>query len=879
MKSRTRRKIFWSAVAFVLAVVLAIVIVPPFINLDHLAPKIESAVLRQTGIEIKIAGPVRLSLLGRATISARDVTSSSYKGSIGSISFYIPYRSLLDINSAVPTSTIILNYADFEITSLTPPSGVRGSVILYDSSITFLGKRYDHINGVFKNGMFNGTLRTSDHKYTIQSDGDTFMVTNPNVNLNLTGQLFMDERHNLTAVGSISLDTNDANKWFSFDIPKIKGRVKFQSDFEWSGDRFRFYNISGEALSGDFSGSIEFGNGNKKINIIASGIEYDFTPLLQSAEFIENSEINFSGNGKFKLRVPSLAPGFPASDPRLPVLEFSRIQMSASARGGKIDIKSFKAIGKNAGIAANGEIENGTARNLDLTLYRTKEGETVRCILSGVDGDWSCARFDFASSKFSASGKAKITKDSFDLEFDSTNYDIKNIDSLLAQASDMVSRKNGNIRFRLAGGTHGIATKSGRDIKIEYFGHKGATLHDINGKNEILKILPDSLLRARGTVVAANIENGILTNASFTREAGTNQWAFEFDRAGKFRIAADAIFLLGAFYPNIDTGFLRKDMDTEISGQYKSGLITNLRLILIGSNATKLVGKFDGRAFDLHSDMLDLDELANDDYINNYESKQFVTTEPLTIPFALGANVSLSADKIKFGGEIYENFNYSLKPGIQKMSVTDAARGSLLFSIERKAAKYLIVAQFNKFEILGLVLPRKSPLNVADTTLTAQAELETFGITAHDFWANMAGDLDMTFTGGFLVGFDFDRFYAGAKTITKFNAEYAISDTLNGGDSVLKSLHLTGFYDGGNFITTSNLTALARHTEISGTMQLVNGKMSADLNVLLRGTAPVTRPISIKLLANGERDYSLFDIMQTLDPDYMREFIRIHDRF
>jgi hypothetical protein len=72
---------------------------------------------------------------------------------------------------------------------------------------------------------------------------------------------------------------------------------------------------------------------------------------------------------------------------------------------------------------------------------------------------------------------------------------------------------------------------------------------------------------------------------------------------------------------------------------------------------------------------------------------------------------------------------------------------------------------------------------------------------------------------------------------------------------------------------------MAKHTEITGNLQLEDGKMSAHLDIFLRGASVQQKPISLKVLPTGERKYSLTEIMQTIDIAYMEEFIRTHNQF
>jgi hypothetical protein len=106
-----------------------------------------------------------------------------------------------------------------------------------------------------------------------------------------------------------------------------------------------------------------------------------------------------------------------------------------------------------------------------------------------------------------------------------------------------------------------------------------------------------------------------------------------------------------------------------------------------------------------------------------------------------------------------------------------------------------------------------------------------------------------------------------------------LGDALAGGTSRLQSLHIIGHYADGVFRTTEPLTARTRHTEYSGHLQSRGGRARAQLQILLRGTAPVPEPIRIEVRGNGARDFSVAEIMRTFDPDFMREFTRIQDRF
>ena len=62
LKPRYKRRIFWSIIIIVGLFVMALVIVPPMINLNNLKPKIQQTIAEQTGVTAAINGDVHFSL-------------------------------------------------------------------------------------------------------------------------------------------------------------------------------------------------------------------------------------------------------------------------------------------------------------------------------------------------------------------------------------------------------------------------------------------------------------------------------------------------------------------------------------------------------------------------------------------------------------------------------------------------------------------------------------------------------------------------------------------------------------------------------------------------------------------------------------------------
>ena len=290
-------------------------------------------------------------------------------------------------------------------------------------------------------------------------------------------------------------------------------------------------------------------------------------------------------------------------------------------------------------------------------------------------------------------------------------------------------------------------------------------------------------------------------------------------------------------------------------------------------------GTLSGNNITLHTDILNLDSFINQKYLDNYEELSFLTTLPITIPFELPLNISLSADAMIYNGTVFRNFVYALKPDSQTFSISDHDRGNLLATLTRDKNKYDIFAQLNRFKIDGTLLSRHMPLNIRDTTITAEINMRTFGNIAHDMEYNLVGDMDLSFEGGYLIGIGIDEFFAAAPQLNTFNTEYALSYALDGGESRIKKMHVAGEYKNGDFKTTSPVMLQLRHTDATGTLEITDSAMYATLDMVLRGTSPDPQPINLDILPDNTRQYTLFDIMTNIDPTYMRTFVQTHNKF
>ena len=171
------------------------------------------------------------------------------------------------------------------------------------------------------------------------------------------------------------------------------------------------------------------------------------------------------------------------------------------------------------------------------------------------------------------------------------------------------------------------------------------------------------------------------------------------------------------------------------------------------------------------------------------------------------------------------------------------------------------------------------PLNIADSTITADIEMRTSGYIAHDLEYNLSGNMEMIFDNGYVIGIGIDDFYASAENITRMNAEYALSDALDGGRSRLKNAHIIGEYKDGNFITTEPIVLQMRHADAVGGLGIQNGLLTATFDITMRGTAPTPVTIQLDIAPDNSRGYALSEIMQNFDASFMRAFVKTHNKF
>ncbi len=822
LKPRYKRRIGWTLLGVLAAAFIAFVFVPPAITLNYMKPQLENAVKTQTGIDAKFDGDVNFSLLGRATIVARNIVVPF--GTVHSAMFSVPMFSVFHPNDAELTGPISLYNARFKISNL-DAIDFKNKITFYNSVINFHSHDYEIIRGDLDKGRFTGTVRTNQHKYDVTFENDEFVIRNQNNRVKIVGRLYSDG----SARGQMSIITDDINKWFEFPEPKINETVDLTMNFEWDGGvGFDFTNI----VANNMSGNIRlYPDGRRDINLVAHNMDFDFSFLMQPGKFLRgtNLKLDFDGNIKF-------------GD-----MNYNHIKVDAIGTDDKLQIGTLIA----DDIALNGGIIDSTGAHNIMVVIPSNDDDTF-CMFSGTPDAWQCSEYSHGNM----SGSLWVNGDEFDIVVKSPTP-MPDITTVRARALDFGTRGVVHFSFSDAAGT---LTINGDKMRPEFTFAKNKDLSWLGAK---LPFLPKSMADSIGDF---KWESGAVV---FHPHNGSWQMA----------IQNDYFYIYGnnfkAWFPNLDLQSLRDNIYT-ISGEYKNGTISDLTINVANHVFT---GTAVDNAITIKTDVLNIDSFLSPAYLERFEELSFLSMHPIMIPFDINANISLSADTMIYNGIEYKNFVYSLQPNAMIFSISDDYRGNILATIERNGTNYDISLQLNRFATRGKILNDLMPLNIGESYVTGDISMKTNGMIAHDLEYNLNGTVDLTFDHGYIFGLGIDDFFAAANKITILNAEYALAAALTDGQTRLKSLHIVGRYDHGNFETTEPFALSVPHADATGTLQISDGKMTAQLYLVLRGTAPEPAPIDMEILQNGERDFHLSEIMQNFDPAFMREFVRTHDRY
>ncbi len=822
LKPRYKRRLFWSLLCAFGALALCVIIIPPFITLNQFRPTIEKSIYNQMSVPAKLNGDIHFSLIGGATIVAHDVVVPTAR--IGSVLLSIPFSDFFDIKNAKLERDVSIYDATIKIDKLAP-AGFNHNINIYNSNIEIFGRNFHIIRAQFKNGEFHGTVRSKKHKYDVEFIGDTFHIRNKNNSLEITGQIYSDGSIN----GHLSIETDKINEWFNFDIPKITNTVRLTANFEWDGGNgYKFTSIQ----SDNFSGNIEITpSGERIIQLVSEDLDFDFSFLTHPNTLLNKTTFNLDLYGNLRFTDHT----------------FKHLRIQATSTNNKLQISNI--IADNIAITG-GTITSNGANNIMITM--PVNNTNAMCIFSGTPERYECAVFTYGD----LSGSLSVDNGAFDV-FVQSNLPMPTDNKTLDLIKKLGTHGTINFQFSDVGGIYKL---DGTKTEISYTYAQDKTLSWLKLD---LPFLPDSILNAPGDF---SWQDGMLTFTPYN-----NQW--------QLSTYDNYFYLTGLSFktwlPNLDLQSIN-DSSYTITGFYSNNRISNLN---IKTNSHEFNGSYSGNTLTLHTKQLSLDQIKNAEFFADFATQEFLTNDPILTPFNLPINIALSADILIYNTDAYHNFIYTLKPNIQTFSITDSNRGSILATIERNKTKYDIFAQLNKFVINGNLLNETLPLNISDATITGQILLNTSGQIAHDIYYNLTGNIDLTFDGGNLIGMSFDKFYASAENITSLNAEYALANALTSGQTTLKQMHIIGDYSNGNFITTQPIELSMRHINGRGGLAITDGKMTAEFDLTLRGTAPTPATIALSILPDGKRQYSLSEIMTELDPGFMRAFVQTHDKF
>ncbi len=825
LKPRHKRRIIWGAIIAIATLALSIVIIPPMITLNKFRPALENAIFEQTLVPAKLDGDINFSLLGGATIVAHDVSVPTAR--IGSVMLSIPFSSIFKMPNIQLKNTVTIYDADIDIKKLAPAS-FNHNIKINNSNITFMGRKFHIIRAEFRDGQFNGVIRTDEHKYDVKFYGDSFEIKNKNNNLEIYGQIYTDG----TIRGKLSFETYDIGSWIGFghsQLP-IHALIKVTTNFEWDGGTaYKFTNIVANKFTGDI---ILAPDGHKTIKVRSQNIDYDYSFLLKPGRLLYNANIDLDFYGKITLgdRV------------------FNHIRINTSGDNEVVQIKNIIA---DDIVITGGTLDANGAHNL--MVNQPLDGHESVCFFTGNTTKWECTEYSYKNTH----GKLFVDNNKYYVKVHS-RQNMQSHQDMLKHIRHLGTSGRIDFDFADISGTHEV---NGEHIKTTYRHVNNQTLAWFNVD---MPFLPSYMFSDIGNFVWE-------TKDKWTFTPKNENWSLtvsgpEFNLSGKS---------IKSWFPEIDTTFMN-DMPYTMSGKYSKNTISDLKFTL--GNHT-FSGSVSGKNITLSTPVLNLDTFVSQEYLDNYDEYEFTKNTPIITLFNLPFNISLSANRMIYHGNEYANFVYSLKDNDQIFSITDSSRGNLLATLERKKTNYEIFIQLNRFVTSGYVLSSDMPLNIRDSVITAEIHMNTHGKIAHDIWYNMNGEMDLLFEDGYLIGLSTDDFYASAQDISILNAEDAISFALEGGISKLKNLHIIGKYKDGDFQTTEPFTASLRHTDITGLLEIKDGLMTSQLKILMRGTSPDVKPINMIIMPNGNRRYLLSEIMPNFDPEFLRAFTLTHDKF
>lgn len=822
IKPHHRRRTFWAFIVTIGIIAIGLLVAPNFINLNKLRPHLESAIFAQTGVNLKINGNVNFGFLGTTHIIAHDIKTPN--GHTDILAVNLPFSSLFDLeNVELGTITVYRPYIDLHSLSMLQ---LKYHMAVNNATLHFMGKDYQIIRGMFYNGTFDGQIRTGQHKYDMSFQGSEFKIKNKNLKLNITGEYFPSGG----AAGILEINTNKINSWFGFSEPNITHNVNLTTNFYWDGGYgFKFTDIVANNVRGNI---IIESNGWHTINLTSDNTSFDFSFLSKPTKLMENTTLNidFYGDLVFNNR------------------RFEHVKIDAVGTEEYIQIN--KIIADSSSFTGGTIDKNGGHEIMIRTVIDDKKTE---CLFSGTYDDFECQEFVYGD----ISGRLKYKNKILDADITSNRkLDLQELESYIKRIGAI--RATVHFKFSNMGG---VFTKTNKGSNITYDYIYGKTLAWLNPH---MKSLPEFMLNAPG--------NMVWSGDSFSFTPNTNDWSLTL-HDNFFYISGKDI---KRWFPDLDLRTINSH-EYIITGFYNNkGDVSDLTIKIAGHTFT---GNADKRSLTLHTDKLYIDVFLTPEFFERYEELEFLTNSPILLPFEFTKNIYLTADTLVYGDNSYNNFVYSLKSGTQTFSITDNARGNLLATIIKEHSAYDIFIQLNKFLVNGNLLSTQFPLNIADTSITAEINLKTHGHIAHDIMYNMMGDVDLTFDGGYITGIGIDQFYMDTDNLTRLNVEDRIMIALESGTTRLKNMRVIGEYKNGNFTTTKPIELSIRHATAVGMLDITDNAMNAKFDITMRAVAPDAVTVSLTVAPNGRRGYSISELMRYFDPAFMRSFIKTHDKF
>ena len=823
VKPHHGRGILWTMMVTIGIIAIALLVIPNFINLNKLRPHLESAIFAQTGVNVKIAGDINFGFLGTPHLTSHDIITPH--GRTKTLAVNIPLSKLFDLGHANLDGVITVHGPDINIEKLSMLQ-FKYAMAVNDAVLHFMGKDYRIVRGLFRNGTFDGLVRTNEHKYEIAFQGNNFTIKNKNLKLNISGEYFPSGG----AAGVLEINTNKINDWFGFEEPKLSHNIKLTTNFYWNGGYgFKFTDIVANNVHGEV---ILEPNGWRTIKLYSDNTSFDFSFLSEPKKIMTDStlDIDFYGDLILKNR------------------RFEHIKIDAVTTEEYIQINKIIA---DTTSMTGGTIDDKGAHEI---MFRTTlDDKPTECLFSGTDTDWECETFTYGD----ISGNIKFKDKTIEANISSNRkLDLKELESYVKR----FGAKNAVIKFKFSN-MGGVFTISPRDSTIKYDYIYGQQLKWINPHT---KFLPQFMLDAVG--------NMTWTDETFSFTPNTNDWTLTLTDKF-FYISGDNI---KNWFTDIDLRTIKPQKYT-VTGFYNSrGDISDLTLKIGDHTFTGVANK---TSITLHTTNLNPDLFFTQSFFEKHEEMEFLTNAPILIPFEFEKDIYLTADTLTYGNNNYKNFVYSLKSGTQTFSITDNYRGNLLATIIKEKNKYDIFIQLNRFVIDGKLLPSGFPLNIADTSITAEINLSTYGHIAHDIKYNMVGVVDLTFDGGYITGIGIDNFYNDAENLTRLNVEDRIITALESGTTMLKTMRIIGEYNNGNFSTTRPIQLSIRHADAVGALDITNNEMNAKFDITMRAVAPDAVTVSLAIAPNGRCKYSISELMRYFDPAFMRSFIKTHDKF